>query len=216
MSRTLYSYYRSSAAFRVRIALALKGLDYDYAAVNIFPGVDEQKSDKYRSMNPQGRVPFLVDSELSLGQSPAILEYLEEAYPSPALLPESLEARARVRQLMNIIACDIHPLNNLAVLGELKSRFGADDAATQDWYRHWIRVGFTALEAIMAESPGTYTHGHTVTLADVCLVPQVWNARRFSLPLDDFPHIVAADAACRELPAFQAAMPERQPDAPKA
>jgi len=216
MSRILYSYFRSSAAFRARIALALKGLPYEYAAINLMPGIEEQRSERYKALNPQGRVPFLVDGDMALSQSPAILEYLEEAYPSPALMPDGIEGRARVRQMVSLIACDIHPLNNSSVLGYLKREIGADEAAVKAWYGHWITAGFEALEVLLADRPGPYAFGHTVTLADVCLVPQVWNARRFGVALDAFPNILAVDAACMKLPAFQAALPENQPDAPAA
>ena len=218
MMRTLYGYFRSSAAYRVRIALGLKGLAYEHAGVNLMPGVSEQKSDAYRAINPQGRVPFLIDGEVKLSQSPAILEYLDEAYPDTPLLPEGVANRAYVRQLANIIACDIHPLNNLAVLGKLKAEFGADDAMVKKWYGDWILEGFTALEKTVSESPrtGTFLYGDTPGLADVYLVPQIYNARRFEVPLGAFPTLVRIDAACNSLEPFSKAAPENQPDAPKA
>lgn len=215
--RTLYGYFRSSAAYRVRIALGLKGLDYKYEAVNLMPGVSEQKSDAYRAINPQGRVPYFVDGDVKLSQSPAILEYLEEVYPATPLLPEGAVNRAYVRQLANIIACDIHPLNNLSVLMKLKAEFGADDAATKKWYADWITEGFTALEKIVSTNAhtGRFSFGDTPGLADVYLAPQMWNARRFEVDTAAFPTLVRIDAACNTLEPFKNAAPENQPDAPK-
>ena len=203
----LYSYFRSSAAFRVRIALNLKRVPYDTVPVNIIKG-DNDKSE-YRALNPQGRVPSLVDDEVTLIQSPAILEYLDETYPSPPLLPSSPLGRAEVRAACALIACDIHPLNKTAVLRYLKRQLGQDHAAIDTWYRHWVAERFAALERLLR--PGPFAFGSQPTLADVYLVPQVFNARRFDVPLG--PKIVAVDAACRELPAFADAAPERQPDA---
>ena len=216
--RKLYGYFRSSAAYRVRIALGLKALEFEYVSVNLVPGVSEQKSDEYLALNPQGRVPFLVDGEIELSQSPAILEYLDEAYAEAPLLPSGLAARARVRQLASIVGCDIHPLNNLSVLTRLKAELGADDAEVNAWYCHWIFEGFTAFEALLADSGGTgeFCHGDAPGMADVYLVPQVWNARRFGVPMDAFPTIVRIDAACNALEAFKAAAPENQPDTPIA
>lgn len=215
--RTLYGYFRSSAAYRVRIALGLKGLEYTYEAVNLMPGVSEQKSDAYRAINPQGRVPYFVDGEVKLSQSPAILEYLEEVYPDVPLLPQGAVSRAYVRQLANIIACDIHPLNNLSVLTKLKAEFGADDTATKKWYADWITEGFTALEKIVGASAhtGRFCFGDTPGLADVYLVPQMWNARRFEVDTAAFPTLNRIDAACNTLEPFKNAAPENQPDAPK-
>ena len=214
--RTLYGYFRSSAAYRVRIALGLKGLETEQASVNLMPGISEQKSDEYRALNPQGRVPFLIDDDIALSQSPAILEYLEEAYPEPPFLPSSIAARARVRQLSSLVACDIHPLNNLSVLTWLKTEFGQDETAVNTWYCHWITEGFTALEKLLAESSetGRFCHGDALGMADIYLVPQLYNARRFKVPLEAFPTIIRIDAACAEIEAFQAAVPEKQDDAP--
>lgn len=213
--RKLYGYWRSSAAYRVRIALGLKGLTYDYMAVNLMPGVSEQKSDDYTSLNPQGRVPFLIDGDVSLSQSPAILEYLDETYPEVSLLPKDIDERARVRQLSNIIACDIHPINNLSVLTRLKTQFGASDDDTQEWYRHWISEGFKGLEVLVSEKvTGRFCHGDTPTLADVYLVPQVWNANRFGVDMTAFPTLTRIADTCNEIEAFRVAAPEVQPDAP--
>ncbi len=215
MQRTLYGYFRSSAAFRVRIALNLKGLDVAHASVNLKPGVDDQHTEDYRRLNPQGRVPFYTEDDFQLGQSPAILEYLEDSYPEPALLPADLRDKAYVRQLSSLIACDIHPLNNLSVLKYIKAEFGADEAAVNKWYSYWITKGFAALETMMTDSgaTGLYCFGDTVTLADVYLVPQIYNARRFEVPLDAFPALVRIDHECMKLKAFQDALPENQSDA---
>jgi len=209
MSLRLYSYWRSSAAYRVRIALNLKGLDYEIVPVSLAPGVAEHRGAAYRAKNPQMLVPYLEDGELGIAQSMAILEYLEEAYPGTHLLPQSEPSRSQVRAFCNMIACDIHPLNNLRVMNYIKKEFDADP--TGDWYTHWVNEGFRAAEAIASDGP--YVFGANVTLADAFLVPQVYNARRFKVPLDDFPKLVAATNACNELTAFQDAAPEAQSDA---
>lgn len=216
--RILYGYFRSSAAYRVRIALGLKELSYEHSGVNLKPGVSEHKSEDYLKLNPQGRVPYFVDGDVSISQSPAILEYLEEAYPDAPLLPSDLADRAYVRQLASLIGCDVHPLNNLSVLMRIKEQFGADEAATNAWYHHWIIEGFTALEAMLSNSKhtGRFCFGDTPSMADVYLVPQVWNARRFNMPLEAFPTILRIDEACQALPAFIDAAPENQPDTPPA
>ena len=209
----LYGYFRSSAAYRVRIGLALKKLAYEVLALDLRAGA--QRDVAYRELNPQGLVPALVDDERVVAQSLAILEYLEETHPTPPLLPRGAGERARVRQLAALVACDIHPLNNLRVLEYLERELGASQPARERWIRHWIETGFTAFEALLARSPetGPFCHGDEPTLADVCLVPQVYNARRFGCALDAFPTLVAIDARCRALPAFAAAAPEAQPDA---
>lgn len=213
---TLYDYWRSSAAYRVRIGLNLKGLSYDAVPVNLMPGVEEQLSDAYRAKNPQGRVPMLESERGSLTQSLAILEWVDETYANPPFLPLGPWQRAKVRAFALAIACDIHPLNNTSVLARLKSQFAAGDAAIGEWYRHWISVGFAALEAQLAEQPGTpFAFGEAPTLADICLVPQVANARRFKTDLAPFPRLVAIDERARAHPAFFAAAPEQQKDAPK-
>ncbi|PWW44612.1 maleylacetoacetate isomerase [Melaminivora alkalimesophila] len=212
----LYSYFRSSAAYRVRIALGLKGLAYQTLPVHLLKGGGEQHQAPYRALNPQGLVPALqTEDGAVLTQSLAILEYLDEAYGGPALLPQGAVARARVRALSQAIACDLHPLNNLRVLGYLKNELGADDAAKNAWYAHWVALGLQAVEDMLARSAdtGRFCHGDAPGMADCCLVPQVFNARRFQCPLDAYPTIQRIAAACEELPAFQQAAPDRQPDA---
>jgi len=205
----LYTYFRSSAAYRIRIALNLKGVSYDSIPVNLLKG--EQREEAYRAVNPQRRVPSLDIGSTTLIQSPAILEYLDEVYPEPPLLPVGAVNRARVRAIASLIACDIHPLNNSGPLAYLKNKLGHDQATVDEWYAHWVREGFDAIEALI--EPGPYAFGSRITLADVYLVPQVANARRFNIPLDAYPKIVAADAACSALRAFQDAAPANQPDA---
>ena len=212
MSIKLYSYWRSSAAYRVRIALNLKGLDYEVVPVSLTPGESEHRKAAYREKNPQMLVPFLEDGEIAIGQSMAILEYLEERHPEVELLPRAQPLRSQVRVFCNAIACDIHPLMNLRILQYIQSEFDADP--TDHWYPHWIREGFTALEALAGD--GQYVFGDDVTLADALLVPQVYNARRFEIPLDDYPKLCAIAERCNELEAFRDAIPERQPDAPAA
>lgn len=205
----LYSYWRSSAAYRVRIALNLKELEHEIVPVSLEPGVSEQRSESYRARNPQMLVPFLEDGEIAINQSMAILEYLEETYTEPGLLPASEPLRSKVRAFCNMIACDIHPLNNLRVMDYVRDKLGADP--TGDWYRTWVQRGFHACEAYAGDGP--YVFGNEVTLADAFLVPQVYNARRFNVPLDDFPRLVAIADHCNELEAFQIAAPEAQSDA---
>ncbi|MGQ4880742.1 maleylacetoacetate isomerase [Billgrantia sp. LNSP4103-1] len=211
---TLYGYYRSSAAYRVRIALNLKGLAYDQALVNLVKG--DQKRDDFRTRNPQGLVPVLeTDDGAQLTQSLAICEYLEERHPEPPLLPADAEERARVRSLAQLVACEIHPLNNLKVLKYLVHELKLDDEAKLAWYRHWIAEGFTALEARLATEPATgeFCHGDRPSLADVCLVPQVFNAERFECDLTGYPTIRRIAERCRRLEAFARAAPGEQPDA---
>lgn len=205
----LYTYFRSSAAYRVRIALNLKGVAYESLPVNLLKG--EQQGEAYAAVNPQGRVPSLDIGNAVLTQSPAILEYLDEVYPEPPLLPVGAANRARVRAAASLIACDIHPLNNLCVLRYLKHQLGHEQAEVDQWYAHWIRQGFDTLEGML--EPGPYAFGSRVTLADVYLVPQVFNARRFDIPLDAYPKIAAVDAACAGHKAFHDAAPGNQPDA---
>ena len=208
----LYTYFRSSAAFRVRIALNLKGIAYEMESVHLVKDGGHNRRPEYRAINPQMRVPTLITSGgETLIQSLAIIEYLDETHPQPPFLPKDPLARARVRGLADLIACDIHPLNNTSPLRYLKNSMGQQQSAIDAWYHHWVLEGFEALEALIG--PGTYLCGDAVTLADICLVPQVYNARRLKVPLDKFPKIVAVDAACMKLPAFDRARPENQPDA---
>jgi maleylpyruvate isomerase len=208
----LYSYFRSSAAYRVRIALNLKGLRYEILPVHLTKDGGHQRRPEFRSVNPQMRVPVLeISARDVLTQSLAIIEYLEETHPQPPLLPRDPVERAKIRALAQAIACDIHPLNNTSVLQYLKRTLEHDQATIDSWYAHWITSGFEAIEAMLA--PGPYAFGAQVTIADLCVVPQVANARRFKVPLEKFPRIAAVDAACQKLPAFEQARPENQPDA---
>lgn len=211
----LYGYWRSTAAYRVRIALALKGLAVDSIPVHLVRGGGEQHADGYRALNPLGLVPTLVVDGRALGQSLAIVEWLEETHPSPPLLPASPWERARAREIALLIACDIHPLNNLRVLRYLTGTLDADEARQLAWYRHWVESGLGALETMLAgdERRGPYCVGDTPTLADICLVPQLYNARRFGVDLTPFPTLLAVDAACAALAAFMQAAPAAQPDA---
>ena len=211
----LYSYFRSSAAYRVRIALALKGLPYDYLAVHLLKDGGQQLQPDFRRLSPAALVPVLEDGGHVLTQSLAIIEYLEETHPQPALLPATPAERARVRALALDIACDIHPLNNLRVLKYLKSPLGIDQQGRDEWYRHWVEGGLAALERMLADSPATglCCHGDQPTLADLCLVPQVYNARRLKSDLTAMPTVVRIADHCAALPAFQAAHPDAQPDA---
>jgi len=209
---TLYSYFRSSAAFRVRIALNLKGVAADMRFVHLLKDGGQQHADAYRKINPQQIVPTLIAGGETLGQSLAIIEYLDEILPEPPLLPAEPLARARVRQMALLVACDIHPLNNLRVLRQLK-QMGISEEARLDWQRHWMREGFQALESMLAGARGQFCHGDRPTLADLCLVPQMTNARRVALALDEFPTLLRIEEAAYRLPAFVAARPENQPDA---
>ncbi len=208
----LYGYWRSSAAYRLRIALNLKGLPYEDVPVHLLRDGGEQYKDDYLALNPQGRIPTLVDGDLTLGQSLAIIEYLEEKYPAPTLLPKDLAARAKTRQIALAIACDVHPMNNIRVLQYLEKKLGASQETRDAWYHHWIRDGLTAVEKLVHKT-GPYAMGDKVTLADVMLIPQLYNAHRFKAPLNDCPRLLAIEAACLKLPAFDKARPENQPDA---
>jgi len=208
----LYSYFRSSAAYRVRIALNLKGLAYETVPVHLVKEGGHNRRPEFRAVNPQMRVPALVAPTGDvLIQSLAIIEYLDETHPDPPLLPKDSIARAQARALAEIVACDIHPLNNIGSLRYLKRELHQEQAAIDAWYHHWVLTGFEAIEALVR--PGPYACGGAVTVADLCLVPQVYNARRLNVPLDKFPKIVAIDSACLALPAFDRARPENQPDA---
>ena len=207
----LYGHALSSASYRVRIALALKGLPFTSVGKDLRAG--DPPLEEYLEINTQGLVPALtLNDGAVLTQSVAIIEYLDEIYPQPPLLPQEPLARARVRALTQAITCDVHPLNNLRVLLYLEKELGLDKPARDVWYRHWVRLGFEALERWLVRdaATGRFCHGDAPGMADVCLVPQVFNARRFALDLSPFPRIVGIDAACRELPDFQIAAPERQ------
>jgi maleylpyruvate isomerase len=208
----LYSYFRSSAAYRVRIALNLKGLAYETVPVHLVKEGGHNRRPEFRAINPQMRVPALVAPTGDvLIQSLAIIEYLDETHPEPPLLPKDPIARAQARAIAEIVGCDIHPLNNIGSLRYLKRELHQEQAAIDAWYHHWVLTGFEAIEALVR--PGPYACGGAVTVADLCLVPQVYNARRLNVPLDKFPKIVAIDTACLALPAFDRARPENQPDA---
>jgi len=209
----LYDYWRSTAAYRVRIALNLKGIHYQPIPVNLLGG--EESGAAYRCLNPQGLVPTLLDGDQVLTQSLAICEYLEETRPAPALLPASPGARARVRALAQVITCDIHPLNNLRVLTYLVDDLGVAESDKLAWYRHWVAQGLSALEAMLtsAEETGRFCHGDEPGLADLCLIPQLYNARRFDCELTNYPRLTGIESACQTLPAFLAAEPQRQSDA---
>jgi len=213
----LYSYWRSSAAYRVRIALNLKGLPYETVPVHLLRDGGEQHSAQYREHNPQGLIPLLQHGQRNIRQSLAILEYLDETWPDSPLLPVPARERARVRGLAQAIACDVHPLNNLRVLRYFEHTWSVPQAERDEWVRHWIGEGFDAIEAMLAGhlSTGTFCEGDTPTIADCCLVPQVYNARRFGVDMTRYPTIARIEAACLALPAFDAARPECQPDAPQ-
>jgi len=214
----LYSYWRSSAAYRVRIALNLKGLAYDLVPVNLVNGGGEQHSDAYRALNPQELVPVLIDGVRVVRQSQAIIEYLDETYEGDAkLLPAIARDRARVRALAQMIACDIHPLNNTRVMQYLEREFNVPPIEREHWTQHWISEGFRAIEALLADNPstGVYCEGDEPTLADIFLVPQVYNAKRWSVDLAPFPIISRINSSCMALEEFERARPENQPDAPR-
>ncbi|KJV31664.1 maleylacetoacetate isomerase [Luteibacter yeojuensis] len=216
MALALYSYWRSSAAYRVRIALNLKGLDYEIRPISLINDGGEHLKDDYRELSPQGQLPTLVDGDFVVRQSFAILEYLEETRPMPALLPADPRHRARVRELALAVGTDIHPLGNLRVLKEIEARFGADQDAKAAWSRRWIEHGFGGIEALLADGPReTFCWGETPTLADACLVPQYYNAVRWGVNLGPFPLIRRVVENCLVLEAFQRAAPEAQPDAPR-
>jgi maleylacetoacetate isomerase len=211
----LYTYYRSSAAYRVRIALNLKKLEYRAIPVHLLRDGGQHHRAEYAELNPQGLLPTLEDGPLTITQSLAILEYLEEAHPAPALLPTDPPGRARVRSLALTIACDIHPLDNLRVLRYLQDKLGVNAERRNEWYRHWVTVGFAALERLLTRRShaGEFCHGDTPTLADCCLVPQVFNAQRLQCPLEDYPALMRVQANCEQLDAFQRAAPGLQSDA---
>lgn len=206
----LYSYFRSSAAYRVRIALNLKQLDYAIQPVHLLK--NEQQQESYIAFNPSQLVPSLIDQDQSFIQSLNILEYLEERYPSLPLLPTDLVERSKVRAFSQTIACDIHPLDNLRVLKYLKHELAVNDEQKNQWYQHWIIEGFKSLEMQLKDSNGQFCFGTQATFADCCLIPQVYNAKRFNVDISDFPKIQSIDQHCLSLPAFLRATPEQQPD----
>lgn len=209
----LYGYYRSSASYRIRIVLHAKQLAFENVPVLLNTG--EHHEADFKRINPQGFVPVLQDGAYCISQSAAIAEYLEETCPTPALLPEDATGRAQVREVLGIIGSDIHPIQNLRILKYLRKEFGQDDDGVAEWCRHWIGEGFTALESLLNErSDGRFCIGGKMTLADAWLIPQIYNARRFGLALDAFPTLCAIDSHCTTLPAFQAAHPAQQTDAP--
>jgi len=212
---TLHDYWRSSACYRVRIALNLKGLGYAQTPVHLVRGGGEQHSPGHVALNPQEAVPVLVDGKRVIRQSLAIIEYLEEAYGGTPLLPQQPRDRAHVRGLAQLIACDVHPLNNLRVMQYLEHRLGVDPDVRTTWIRHWIETGFRAFETLLAgdAATGAFCHGDAPGLADACLVPQVYNAVRYGVDLSPYPTIRAINERCLQLDAFDAARPERQPDA---
>lgn len=214
----LYSYWRSSAAYRVRIALNLKHLGYEIVPVNLLEDGGQQRTPEYRKINPQAMVPTLMHGNRTLRQSLAIIEYIDETWPDPPLLPATARDRARARAIAQAIACDIHPLNNLRVLQYLERDLGVPLPEREKWIRHWICEGLSAIENLLAEhlSTGTYCDGEQPGLPDCCLVPQVYNARRFSVDMDAYPTVRRIHDACMQLSEFDAARPELQPDAPSA
>ncbi|MER0041501.1 MULTISPECIES: maleylacetoacetate isomerase [unclassified Pseudomonas] len=212
----LYGYWRSSAAYRVRIALNLKGLAYRQVPVHLVRDGGEQNGEAYQALNPQGLVPLLVDEEnggAPIAQSLAIIEYLEEIFPVPAILPADPVERAQVRAVALHLACDVHPLNNLRVLQYLGRELGVDDAAKNAWYRHWVAAGLAAVEQGLAAYGDTFSLGTRPGYLEACLIPQVYNARRFDCDLDAYPRILALTARCEALEAFRHAAPDAQPDA---
>jgi maleylacetoacetate isomerase len=214
----LYSYWRSSAAYRVRIALNLKQLHYDLVPVHLLEAGGQQRMPEYRGINPQSLVPTLMHGHRIFRQSMAIIEYLDETWPDPPLLPSVARDRARARAIAQAIACDVHPLNNLRVLQYFENVWGVPAPEREEWGRHWIREGFAAVEKMLAEnlSTGTFCDGEMPGLADCCLVPQVYNARRFSVDMETYPTIRRIYDNCLKVSAFDAARPEKQPDAPVA
>ncbi|MBL4894077.1 MAG: maleylacetoacetate isomerase [Emcibacter sp.] len=206
----LYTFWRSSASYRVRIALNLKGIDHDSVEIDFRKDGGQHRKPEFLSKNPQGLLPVWQEGDWYLSQSLAILEYLEETQRDIPLLPDEARERARVRELCQIIACEIHPLNNLRVMSYLKANMGQEDEAVNEWYRHWVALSFAPLEQRLNDVAGTYCHGDHLSLADCCLVPQVYNARRFNCDMSPYPTIVKIDKTLNELTAFQDAAPEKQ------
>ena len=214
MSLVLHGYWRSTAAYRVRIALALKGVAHAQVTHDLRTGAHREA--RYRALNPQGLVPALETDDAVLTQSPAILEWIDETYPMPPLMPADMTGRAIVRATAATIACDIHPVNNLRILNALRTEFGADEVAVNRWIARWIGDGFAALETLIAHHGDGFAFGSTPTIADCHLVPQIYSAERFAVDLAPYPHLRAAADTARALPAFAAAHPDRQPDADRA
>lgn len=210
----LYNYFRSSTSYRARIALNFKNLPYEYRAVHLLKA--EQHSAEYLRLNPQGEVPSLVHQGRSIAQSIAILEYLEDVFPNPPLYPKDPYLKARVRQFCENINSYLHPLSNLKVMQYLEKKHGYDQAAKEEWIRHWYKPGFEVLEGMLQTSAGKYSFGDQVTAADACLIPAVFTARRFHVDLSAFPTVVRIDKECQSHPAFEKAHPSRQPDTPPA
>lgn len=212
----LYSYWRSSAAYRVRIGLNLKGLPYEIVPIHLLRDGGQQRTPEFRQVNPQGLVPVLQHGNRQLRQSLAILEYLDETWPERPLLPATARSRQRVRAIALAIACDVHPLNNLRVLQYFEHEWNVPQPERDAWVRHWIVDGFAAIEAMLRDhlATGEYCDGETPTIADCCLIPQVYNARRFGVDIAQFPTIARIEQACLRLPAFDLARPEMQPDRP--
>lgn len=216
----LYSYYRSSSSYRVRIALNIKGVKYDIEPVHLVRNGGEQHSDSYKKLNPQELVPTLVDGDHTITQAQAIMEYLEETIPEPALLPKDPYARAFARQISMICIADIHPINNLRVLNYITNDLGASQSQKMEWYHHWIKLGFDALEKEIVNNPfhkkdSGFCIGNGVTMADVSLIPQVYNAARYEMDLSAWPTIASINEKCLSLKAFDDASPEKQPDTPE-
>ena len=208
----LYGYFQSSAAYRARIALNLKDLDYELVAIHLTKDGGHQFTEEYTKLNPQQLVPAIIDGDVTLTQSMAIMEYLEEAYPDHPILPADPAGRARVRSLSQIVACDIHPLNNLRVRKYIVEDFGLTQDRGQTWQEHWINRGFAAYETMLAGG-ATFSHGDTPTMADICLIPQMFNARRINMDISAYPNLLRIEEACNALPAFERAHPKNQPDA---
>ncbi len=208
----LYGYFQSSAAYRARIALNLKDLDYELVAIHLTKDGGHQFTEEYTKLNPQQLVPAIIDGGVTLTQSMAIMEYLEEAYPDHPILPADPAGRARVRSLSQIVACDIHPLNNLRVRKYIVEDFGLTQDHGQTWQEHWINKGFAAYETMLAGG-ATFSHGDTPTMADICLIPQMFNARRINMDISAYPNLLRIEEACNALPAFERAHPKNQPDA---
>lgn len=209
----LYTFWRSSASYRVRIALNLKGLDYTSVPIHFRKDGGQHRQPMFLAKNPQGLLPLWEEDDWTLAQSLAIMEYLNETYPTPPLLPENAKTRAEVRAMAQVIACEIHPLNNLRVMAYLKQQMGQSDDQVKEWYQHWVALGFEALETNLKQTAGKYCHGDQITMADCCLVPQVYNAQRFDCDMKPYPTITRINEALNELKAFQKSAPEKQPDA---